>query len=156
MATLPSISKPSRPLMIHHLKIPASDLTKTYGFYTKILPFQAIPSLNHYTTSGELYGAIFSNGADLFVEIRQDAQQAAVQRGFDPITWGVPTRKDLKEWAAWLSSQGVNHSRILTGVKGWVLCFEDPDGKFIRLYTTEEEHEWCEPDKDDYWLKTPN
>ncbi|KAH8156882.1 hypothetical protein CIB48_g11362 [Xylaria polymorpha] len=152
----PTPSKPTRPLTIHHLKLPTADLVKTYEFYTKFLPFRVIPSLNHYTASGKLYGAIFSNGADLLVEIREGARQAIAQKGFDPITWGVPTRNYLKEWAAWLASQGVNHSRILMGVKGWVLCFEDPDTRVVRLYTTEEEHEWCRPDKDDYWLKTPN
>ncbi|KAI8635340.1 hypothetical protein F5Y19DRAFT_7998 [Xylariaceae sp. FL1651] len=148
-------SKPARPLTIHHLKLPAADLAKTYSFYTQVLPFEAVPSLNHYTQSGKLYGAIFTNGAGLLVEIRQNADHAAAQKGFDPITWGVPARADLEAWATWLESQGVKQSRILTGVKGWVLCFEDPDARFVRLYTTEEEHEWCEPDRDDYWLGTP-
>ncbi|KAI0965616.1 hypothetical protein F4678DRAFT_451995 [Xylaria arbuscula] len=148
----PIPSKPTGPLTIHHLKLPAADLSKTYDFYTKVLPFQAIPSLNHYTASGKLYGAIFSNVAGLFVEVREDAKQTATQKGFDPITWGVPARNDLQIWAAWLASQGVKHSRILMGVKGWVLCFEDPDARFVRLYTTEEEHEWCEPDKGQFSL----
>ncbi|KAI0879542.1 hypothetical protein GGS24DRAFT_1614 [Hypoxylon argillaceum] len=157
MASQPQTpKKPTKPLTIHHLKLPATDLAKTYDFYTNILPLQAIPSLNHYTASGKLYGAIFSNGAGLLVEVRESAQQAAAQKGFDPITWSVPTRGDLTVWVAWLASREVKHSRILMGVKGWVLCFEDPDARIVRLYTTEEEHEWCEPDKDDYWLKTPN
>ncbi|KAI1164599.1 hypothetical protein F5B18DRAFT_614618 [Nemania serpens] len=152
----PTPGRPTGLLTVHHLKLPATDLVKTYEFYTNVLPFQATPSLNHYTASGKLYSAIFSNGANLLVDIREDAKQAAAQKGFDPITWGVPTRNDLKEWQAWLASQGVNHSRLFMAVKGWVLCFEDPDAKVVRLYTTAEEHEWCEPDEDDYWLKTPS
>ncbi|KAI8944578.1 Glyoxalase/Bleomycin resistance protein/Dihydroxybiphenyl dioxygenase [Xylaria longipes] len=149
------LSKLTKPLTLHHLKIPAADLVKTYDFYTAVLPFQALPSFNHYTASGRLYGAIFSNGADVLVEVREDAEQAAAQKGFDPITWGVPTRQDLADWMAYLESQGVHHSRIFLGVQGWLICFEDPDLKIVRIYTTEETHEWSQPDKDDYWLKTP-
>ncbi|KAI1323221.1 hypothetical protein F5Y16DRAFT_350808 [Xylariaceae sp. FL0255] len=160
--------KPSGPLTVHHLKLPASDLQTTYKFYTEILPFYAVPALNHYTSSGELYGALFSTSNPsalqasspnsdfgVLVEVRQDKTQALAARGSDPITWGVPTRAGLQEWASWLDSQGVEHSPVLMGVKGWLLVLKDPDERFVRMYTTEEEHEWCEPDTDDYWLNTP-
>jgi hypothetical protein len=32
---------------------------------------------------------------------------------------------------------------------------EDPDGKTVRLYVEEEEHDWTDhSDKDEYWLGT--
>jgi hypothetical protein len=35
------------------------------------------------------------------------------------------------------------------------MCCEDPDGRVIRLYVEDEEHEWTDhPDNDDYWLGT--
>lgn len=37
-------------------------------------------------------------------------------------------------------------------MKGWVMAAEDPDGKIVRLYTTEE-HEWTtDVNRDTYWL----
>ena len=77
----------------------------------------------------------------LIVEVRKHTKQAEAQVGWDPITWGVSKRDDLKEWAGWFEKHDVKHSKIFTGVKGWVMGAEDPDGKIIRLYT-EEEHDW--------------
>lgn len=153
----PPISKPTNPVTIHHLKLAATDVAVTHTFYTTILPFTDVPTLAHRTPSGRLYGAFFTTTVGgLLVEVRENAAQAQAQKGFDPVTWGAPTREDLHAWAAWVASKGVKHSRVFRGVKGWLVCFEDPDGKIVRVYTTLEEHAWCEPDKDDYWLKTPN
>lgn len=89
----------------------------------------------------------------LIVEVRYEPTQAAAQKGWDPITWGVGTRKDLQEWAQWLDQWKVNRSPIFTGIKGWVMSCEDPDGRIVRLYVEDEEHDWTDhPDKDDYWL----
>jgi catechol-2,3-dioxygenase len=151
--TIPLRSKPETAFTLHHLKLASASLQETYDFYTQVLPFTAMPSLNHYTPSGTLYGAIFAlpqptpssdpkNTPQLLVEIRQHAAQATAQRGWDPITWGVPRRADLEAWRAWFEDRGVKHSRILKGVLGWVLGVEDPDGRIVKLYTTEEAHEW--------------
>ncbi|KAK7946726.1 uncharacterized protein PG986_011047 [Apiospora aurea] len=77
--------------------------------------------------------------------------QAAAQVGWDPVTWGVNTPADLEAWPRWLDVKEVEHSRVLRGVKGWVLCARDPDGKIVRLYT-EEEREWALPEEDELWL----
>ena len=87
--------------------------------------------------------------------MRYVPNQAAAQKGWDPITWGVGTRKDLEQWAQWFDAHGVKHSHIFAGVKGWVMGCEDPDGRIVRLYVDDEEHEWTDhPDQDEYWLGT--
>ncbi|KAK9415857.1 putative Glyoxalase/fosfomycin resistance/dioxygenase domain-containing protein [Seiridium unicorne] len=92
---------------------------------------------------------------NLIVELRYVPPQAKAQKGWDPITWGVGTRKNLEEWAAWLDGHGVQSSKVLTGIKGWVMACEDQDGRIVRLYVEDEEHEWTDqPDKDEYWLGT--
>ena len=91
----------------------------------------------------------------LIVEVRYVPEQATAQRGWDPITWGVGTRNDLEEWGAWLDANGVKRSKILLGIKGWVMGCEDPDGRIVRLYVEDEAHEWTDhPDQDEYWLGT--
>ena len=65
-------------------------------------------------------------------------------------------RKDLEEWGEWLDACKVKTSPILTGIKGWVTGCKDPDGRIVRLYVEDEEHEWTDhPDKDEYWLGSP-
>jgi hypothetical protein len=41
-------------------------------------------------------------------------EQAAAQKGWDPITWGVGRRQDLEQWAEWLDVNGVKHSMSLS------------------------------------------
>ena len=115
-----------------------------------------IPSLNHYTPEHKLYAVLFQHPATkTIIELRHDPTQAGVQKGWDPITWGVPSKQNLDEWAGWLDHCGVKRSRVLMGIKGWVLCCEDPDGRMVRMYC-EEEHEWTDnPDQDDEWLGKP-
>lgn len=89
------------------------------------------------------------------LEIRHNPNHAQRQSGWDPVVWGVKTRKDLDDWAAWLDANGVKRSRVLTALKSWTVVCEDPDGRMVRFYVTGEEHEWEVPeleDGDEYWL----
>ena len=73
------------------------------------------------------------------------------------MTWGVDKRADLEEWGVWFDAHGVKRSKIFTGIKGWVMGCEDPDGRIVRLYVDNEEHEWTDhPDEDEFWLGTVN
>ncbi|KAI9232459.1 MAG: hypothetical protein BYD32DRAFT_400366 [Podila humilis] len=150
-------SKPTAPSSfkgIHHLKLASSSIQKTHDFYTKVFPFTPLPAHDHFTPDHKVFAKIISHPlTNLLVEIRYDPTRAASQKGWDPVTWAVGTRKDLEEWIQWLDSWNIKHSRILLGVKAWVLACEDPDGRHVRLYVTDEEHEWTDhPDQDPYWL----
>jgi catechol 2,3-dioxygenase-like lactoylglutathione lyase family enzyme len=139
---------------INHLKLPVFSLQKTYDFYTKVLPFKPLPQYNHFTPEHKLFAQMFMHeSTKLIVEVRYDPVTAEKQRGWDPITWGVGNRQDLEDWTTWFKAKGVPHSKIFVGIKGWVMAAEDPDGKIVRLYVEDEEHEWTDhPDQDEYWL----
>jgi catechol 2,3-dioxygenase-like lactoylglutathione lyase family enzyme len=140
---------------VNHLKLATSDIWKCHDFYTKILPFTPLPQFHHYTPDHQLFAVMFEHTAtNLVVEARYEPNQAKLQEGWDPVTWGVGTRKDLDDWAAWLDANQVKRSKILVGIKGWWLACEDPDKKHVRLYVEDEEHEWTDhPEKDPYWLR---
>jgi catechol 2,3-dioxygenase-like lactoylglutathione lyase family enzyme len=139
---------------INHLKLPCHDILKTVDFYTKIFPFKRLHHYDHFTPEHKLFAVMVEHvPTKLILELRYVPEQANAQKGWDPITWGVGGRKDLEEWAAWFDYHGVKRSAIFTGIKGWVSACEDPDGRIVRLYVEDEEHEWTDhPDKNEYWL----
>ncbi|KAK8877365.1 VOC family protein [Apiospora arundinis] len=164
----PAAEKPAKPprlLGLNHLKLASHDILATRDFYTTVFPFTPLPAYDHRRADGSLFAVMFRHDlkpagtgtgsgtgtGNTLIEARHNSQQAAAQVGWDPVTWGVGTRADLDDWARWLDLKGVEHSRVLRGVKGWVLCARDPDGKIVRLYT-EEEHEWGLPEEDEIWL----
>jgi hypothetical protein len=146
--------KPSSFRGVDHLKLASFSIEKTHEFYTKILPFTSQPQWDHFTPEHKLFAKIVKHeSTNLILEIRYEPTQAEAQRGWDPITWGVGCRKDLEEWERWLDFWKVKHSRILVGIKSWVMAFEYPDGKFVRLFVQDDEHELTDhPDRDQYWL----
>lgn len=141
-------------LGIHHIKLPATNLDQTVTFYTTHLPFTYIPTLDHIDAStGNPYAKILkheSSGTTL--EIRDAPEQAEKERHWDPITWAVQGRDDLEQWGEYFEGVNVKHSRVFTGVKGWVLCAEDPDGRVLRFYTLEEHEMTTDVDHDEQWL----
>jgi catechol-2,3-dioxygenase len=139
---------------IHHLKLPCHSITATHDFYTRILPFEPQPQYDHLNVAGQLFAKIFLHKAsNLLIEVRYHPAQATAQKGWDPITFGVSKRKDLDDWGSWFDTNGVKRSRVFMGLKSWILAAEDPDGKIVRLYVEDEEHEWTtKPDSDVFWL----
>jgi catechol 2,3-dioxygenase-like lactoylglutathione lyase family enzyme len=144
---------PSSFLGINHLKIPVFDLEATKTFYSTVLPLKYVPKYDHFTPAHELFAIMLTHEAtNLIVEFRHDPVNAEAQKGWDPVTWETETRQDLEDWGEWFEKCGIKHSKVFTGIKGWVIAAEDPDGKIVRLYCNEE-HEWTDhPDKDEYWL----
>ncbi|KAF9077910.1 Glyoxalase/Bleomycin resistance protein/Dihydroxybiphenyl dioxygenase [Rhodocollybia butyracea] len=141
-------------LGIHHLKLPTSSIADKLAFYTTFLPFTHLVHLDHRRpVSGEIYGVIIQHTqTDLVIELRHNPTQAVAQRGWDAITWSVETRNDLEKWREWLCSKGIECSKVLKGVTGWVLVAEDPDGAMVRWYC-KESHDWdVNVDTDERWL----
>lgn len=153
--TLSSMAQPTSITGIHHLKLPVADIETTKIFYCGILGFDHIPQFDHIDKNDKLFAVILqkkmSSGSPLLVELRLNKEQAKKQQHWDPIVWSVPLKKDLEQWKDWFQDQGVQCSKVLTGVKGWVLSALDPDQKFVRIYC-EESHEWTkDTDQDDFW-----
>lgn len=154
VSTSKPLSQPKSLKGINHVKLPVFSLKRTLEFYTTVFPFIHLPELDHFTPDHKLFAQLFRHEPSrLLVELRYVPSRAEAQRGWDPVSWGVGTRKDLEEWAEWLDAHNVKHSPILKGLQSWMMACEDPDGKIIRFYVEDEEHEWTEnPDKDENWL----
>jgi len=181
-----TISPPPPPVItaIHHLKLPTSSIAAAFHFYTHILNFTPLPHLDHFTSpppslsspspsppasssnssvssvpQKHLFAALVLHApSQTIVEFRYHPEQAAKQKGWDPITWAVSKKADLERWGAWVDERGegrVKRSRVLSGLKSWWMGIEDPDGRIVRLYVADEEHEWLDPsqlDHDEYWM----
>lgn len=146
---------------INHLKLPATDIAQTKDFYCDVMGCESLPHYDHYDKQGQLFAVMFQlshqNDSKVIVEVRKSPAHARAQAGWDPITFGVETRADLESWKAWFEMKGVKCSRVFRGLKGWVSCALDPDGKIVRLYCNEE-HEWDSKnfDEDEFWLGSPS
>ena len=140
---------------INHLKLPATDVIKTKDFYCDVVGMEYIPHFDHRNEKGDLFAVMVylaHRSGKILIEFRHNESQAKAQEGWDPITFGVRGRKDLEEWQKWFEKNEIRCSRVFTGLKAWLLCALDPDGKIIRMYT-DEEHEWTTNfDHDDFWL----
>jgi catechol 2,3-dioxygenase-like lactoylglutathione lyase family enzyme len=140
---------------LHHIKLASSNVLATQKFYTSILSFTPLPQFNHYTPDHKLFAVMFAHQAtNTIIEARYSPSRAALEKGWDPITWAVSKRADLDEWAKWLDQGGIRHSKVIKAIKSWVMCAEDPDGRIVRLYVVDEEHEWTDhPDVDKEWIE---
>lgn len=140
-------------LGIHHLKFAVSELDRSLAFYSRALGARRLSKLDHIDAAGQLFAIILevpNLGAAL--ELRLSAEHAAKQKGFDPITLTVDRLADLQKWMEHFDTEGVPHSPILTGYVGWLLVFEDPDGRRIRFYTNQRHGPEVTSSTDARWL----
>ena len=83
---------------INHLKLPVFNLNETLKFHTTIFPFAHLLHYDHFTPEHKLFALMFHHReTKVIVEVRYAPDQAETQKGWDPITWGVSTRKNLEE-----------------------------------------------------------
>jgi catechol 2,3-dioxygenase-like lactoylglutathione lyase family enzyme len=139
---------------IHHLKFPVADLKRSLEFYERALGAKRIPEFDHVDPQGKLFAYILSIpnlGAPL--ELRLSAALAERQRRFDPLTMTVDTRADLADWMRHFDVVGVPHSPLLVGGVGWLIVFEDPDGRRLRFYTRESHGPELAPDYSSSWVR---
>jgi len=138
---------------IHHLKFAVSDLNRSLDFYERALGAKRIDAFDHYDKSGTLYAYIL-DVPDLgtHLELRLDPHLAARHGGFDPITLQVADRANLAAWIAHFDANDVPHSPMLPAYVAWIVVFEDPDGRRIRLYTREMHGPDVAPSEDARWL----
>ncbi|KAK5729466.1 hypothetical protein LTR17_011886 [Elasticomyces elasticus] len=143
-----------RVLNIHHLKFAVANLDLSMAWYERVLGARHVPALDHFGAMGDRFAAIcfLADWGSVYVELRRARNEARNARDWDPVTLTVEKRADLEVWTAWLTRWGTLHSQVLTGLRGWLLVFEDPDGRRLRLYT-KEGHDGTEtPSRDEFWM----
>ncbi|KAK4496081.1 hypothetical protein PRZ48_012060 [Zasmidium cellare] len=139
---------------IHHLKFAVSNLDVSIAWYERVLGGRRIPGLDHTRQDGTRFAAILEmvDWGGIYLELRQTMPRAVKDRGWDPVTLTAKGREDLVKWVEWLEKGGTLHSAVLVGKRGWILVFEDPDGRRFRIYTREHHAGKEEPSNDPYWL----
>lgn len=118
----------------HHVKLPVSDVARSRDWYVRVLGLQVVIE---FVEDGVLMGvALVDAGESLSIALRHDPVRAAALSGFDAMALLVPTRDDVKHWAARLDDLDEPHGGLVTGHKGGsvLVGLHDPDGIEIRLY----------------------
>ncbi|KAK4901748.1 hypothetical protein LTR27_001520 [Elasticomyces elasticus] len=143
-----------RVLNIHHLKFAVANLDLSMAWYERVLGARHVPALDHFGAMGDRFAAIcfLADWGSVYVELRRARNEARNARDWDPVTLTVEKRADLEVWTAWLTRWGTLHSQVLTGLRGWLLVFEDPDGRRLRLYTKEGHDGTDTPSRDEFWM----
>ncbi|MEV4352262.1 VOC family protein [Actinoplanes sp. NPDC049596] len=138
---------------IHHVKVPVSNLDVSLDFYERALGARRIPEADHVRPDGSLFAYIVRvENLGTLLELRLNPDRARAHSGFDPMTILVEDRAALREWAAHLDREGIEHSPILTAMQAWLLVVPDPDGTRLRLYTAETHGSELAPDMTSPWL----
>jgi catechol 2,3-dioxygenase-like lactoylglutathione lyase family enzyme len=138
---------------IHHLKFNVSDLARSLDFYSITLGAKRIAELDHRLPNGELFAYILAvERLGTYLELRASPEKATREAGLDPVTFSVERYTDLLAWHDYLEANGIRHSPVFTGVNGWLLAAEDPDGRHLRFYTLETHPVTTEFSSDKYWL----
>lgn len=139
---------------IHHLKLPVSDLAVSLKWWEQVFGAQRVPEADHVMPDGTLFAYILKvPGIEPPLELRLAPDKTVKEAQFDSVTLAVQEKADLDAWVTWLDTEGVENSRLLRGLAGWLLVVRDPDGLPIRMYC-HETHEWdpAGADHDSSWL----
>lgn len=138
---------------IHHLKFHVSNLERSLDFYASALGAIRLHELDHRRPDGEVFAYILEiENLGTYLELRASPERAAREAGLDPVTFSVRTHSDLLAWHDHLEAKGIHHSPVFTGVLGWVMAAEDPDGRHLRFYTLETHPITRDFSTDPYWL----
>lgn len=70
-------------------------------------------------------------GAGVPVALRQNAQAAAGNAGFDPVSFAIADRAAAEAWTAHFDELGVRHSGIRGATQGWVVDVYDPEAGVV-------------------------
>lgn len=119
---------------VHHLKLPVSDIDKSYAWYHEHLGYEARMK---FVEGGVLMGIAMGhpNGGPS-IALRVDPERAVAASGFDFFSIGVPGEEAINVLAAHLEEEGIAHDGIVRTPVGWVLSgVRDPDGFDVRFYT---------------------
>jgi catechol 2,3-dioxygenase-like lactoylglutathione lyase family enzyme len=125
---------------IHHVKLPVSDLARSREWYERVLGYTVEREFPDDDGVVRGVGGRLP-GAGVPVALRQNAQAAAGNAGFDPVSFAIADRVAAEEWTAHFDALGVRHSGIRGATRGWVVDVYDPDGLTVRLYSTGDDAE---------------
>jgi catechol 2,3-dioxygenase-like lactoylglutathione lyase family enzyme len=138
---------------IHHVKFAVSELDLSLQFYQQIFNAERNPAFDHKHEDGSVYAYILDvPNLGALLELRLNPEENK-QSGFDPLTIAVDDRPALDAWGEYLDELKIERSPVITAIQAWLIVFNDPDGRRLRLYTLSTHGAELKPDKDSTWLK---
>ncbi len=142
---------------VHHVKFAVSNLDRSLHFYEQVFGAKRNVAWDHKHEDGSIYAYILDvPSLGTRVELRLSPEEAEKQKGFDPLTIAVDDRAALEAWGKHLDELQIEHSPVLTAIQAWLIVFDDPDGRRLRLYTLGTHSSDLKPDEDSPWLKYTN
>lgn len=121
---------------VHHLKLPVSDLERSFAWYQRTLGYERTIE---FIEKGTLMGIGMNHpGGGPHLALRLDPDRARAAAGFDYFSIGVPDRASLEDLAERLDTLGERTAGVHFASIGWILPdLHDPDGHEVRFYTVE-------------------
>lgn len=139
---------------IHHVKFAVSNLDRSLHFYEQVFGAERIAAWDHKHEDGSIYAYILEvPNLGTRLELRLSPEEAEKQKGFDPLTIAVDDRTVLEAWGKHLDELQIEHSPIITAIQAWLIVFNDPDGRRLRLYTLSTHGSELKPDENSPWLQ---
>jgi catechol 2,3-dioxygenase-like lactoylglutathione lyase family enzyme len=125
---------------IHHLKLPVTDLARSFEWYSSRLGYRV---QLEFVEQGTLMGyAMEHPDGGPSLALRLDPARARAAAGFDYFCIGVPDQQSIEQLAARLDALGERHAGVHWASIGWILPeLHDPDGHEIRFYTMQQHTE---------------
>ena len=125
---------------VHHLKLPVTDLERSFAWYQRTLGYERTIE---FVEQGTLMGIGMNHPVGgPHLALRLDPARARTAAGFDYFSIGVPDKASIDDLAARLHALGERNAGVHFASIGWILPeLHDPDGHEVRFYTTEQHTE---------------
>lgn len=125
------------------VKIPVADLAVSRPWYARV--FELREEMEWPDADGVVRGVGFSGLGQVTLALREHRAAAAATDRFGFFNVRVPAEDDLAGCAAHLDALGIAHTPVISGARGRLIGFHDPDGHELSFYA-ETHHEGVRPD----------
>lgn len=123
-------------LRVLSVKVPVADLAVSRRWYADV--FGLAEDLEWPDRDGIVRGIAFAPLAGVVLALREHPEAAAATRRFGFLNIGVLDERDLVECTAHLDRLGIKHTPEISGARGRLVGFHDPDGHELAFYVETE------------------
>jgi catechol 2,3-dioxygenase-like lactoylglutathione lyase family enzyme len=120
------------PLNVLSVKIPVSDLSVSRPWYAQV--FGLREEMEWPDADGVVRGVAFAGLGQVTLALREHSEAAAATDGFGFVNVLVPHENDLPACAAHLDALTIAHTPVISGARGRLIGFHDPDGHELSFY----------------------
>jgi catechol 2,3-dioxygenase-like lactoylglutathione lyase family enzyme len=117
---------------IHHVRLPVSDLERSFAFFSELLGYE-----REFDFPGGSGWALRHAGGGPKLVLWDDPALAAATAGFPWFSLGLPSAQAVRDLAAELDSRGIPHGGVQPAfVEVKLPAVQDPDGHLIGFYVS--------------------